>query len=221
MPEHEEKPVNLGDVRITESGVDRSALAGLERWIEIRSGGCRERMIEQVDLVLAIHRMHARSDKELRTPAQIVDCLNTLFRDMSAVFARIRKLPPAIRLGLRLTYQGAIADNELERIERAMSAAVEKYKRTIVPHRPINDALRLTVQRLQTIFAEFCAKSLACRVRRRYEREFIHEALQLAGIEHPDPDQHRSRFNELLTRPKKERKSNAEDAARSEFPFRK
>ena len=218
---------------VYESGIDRSTLAGLAKWLDITNEMDSRRMIEEVDCLLAAHGRNARHVKEwqpkdaLRNdqlrPADVVNLLKPLLKDACSLAKRIRKLRPAIRLELHPTYRptdkgaiayselerlerrlsnGAIADNELERLVRCLSDAVERYKRSIVRHRPVDDALRRTVYGLQYIFAKFSAKDLAPQVKNRKEREFIHEALTLAGIVHPDPDDQKSRFNNLLLRPK-------------------
>jgi len=177
----ESKPVRLlpGDVR---------ALADC---LYLRDKAARGKMAEDVKALLTSHRQHIERDGE--SAARKVETFKPLLKHALALRDGVQALPQGLRMVLcGFPDEQPISDAELERLVRALAVAVGKNAGSAEDGRPSGEEmLRQTVWGLQHIFATHYNGPNDEQTRQ--EVEFVHLALNAAGIPHPDPNNGRNR----------------------------
>jgi hypothetical protein len=153
----------------------------------------------EVQSVLEVYFLRVAADRE--SPARIVVTLKPILNGATTLADQIRSLSPALRAEIHPVGQHPITDKELDLVPRAIRAAIERHKGQIRKNRRKNHPLRDAARGLQDIFCRYYvppAKPSRAHSRMIVRDNFIYNALNLAGIRCPSPEDGSSRFRKLL-----------------------
>jgi len=148
----------------------------------------------EVEQVLSNYWLHQARDAE--TPARMIATLTRIRKQVrkgSLPQSEILQLPEALRMAL------GIADEQLTdlaRLDCSLSEAIQRLEKHVRRCRRPDQALRITMEGLATIFERYASPKL--RRRSAVRREFMFTACEYGDIPCPDPIDQRTRFDRLL-----------------------